>query len=124
MPFKEKTYAQLRAEWYKKLEKSGFQDAEDDQGRLKVYHSSKFMDASFTQTPEQMELTQAYYSMAGELLAEFPWKDRTHKTIWEFHCEGKTLLEICALLPTKRRRPLKKSQVDRIIKQYQQYIKD
>lgn len=118
-----KTYQQLRKEWYAKLAKTGFEDAEDDQGRLKVYHAWKFHDKSFDHTPEQMELVQAYYSQAGELLEEFQWEDKTHRKIWELHCEGKTLIEICAGLLKTRCRKLAKSQVDRIIKQYQQYIK-
>lgn len=120
---KPKTYEELRKIWYAKLEKSGFQDAEDDYGHLKVYHSYKFMDKSFDHTPEQMELVQAYYSQAGQLLEEFKWKDRTHRKVWELHTQGKTLLEISAALPKARCRPLKKSQIDRIVKQYQQYIK-
>jgi hypothetical protein len=120
---KQLTYEQLRRKWYKKLADTGFEDAEDEWGRLHKYHSYKFMDQSFTQTPEQMLITQSYYSQAGELLAEFAWKDKTHRKIWELHCEGKTLLEICAGLKKTRCRKLAKSQVDRIIKQYQQYIK-
>jgi len=120
---KELTYNQLRELWYAKLKKAGFQDIEDDKGYLLKYHSYKFADKSFDHTPEQMEIVQAYYSQAGELLEVFAWKDKTHKRIWELHTEGKTLKEISTALKTGRFRKLAKSQIDRVIKQYQQYIK-
>ncbi len=77
----------LKKEWYKKLKDAGFEDCENtahSHNPLKKWHSFKWAKVS----KEKLELTEAYYQRARELLETYHFSESIHKTIWEFHSEG------------------------------------
>lgn len=101
----------LKKIWYRKLEDSGFDDAENtshpDQP-LKTWHSFKFKDAL------KLTETSTYYLKAIQLVDTYDFDNSTHRKIWELHCEGyskrKIEKEITECDPTYKR-----SQIETII---------
>ncbi len=116
------SYEQLKKDWYKKLEESGFKDIEDDLGLLKDWDSLRFKKSSSGVLPEQMEMIRDHYTRATHLLHEYHFPSLTHRIIWTGYSDGLTLDEIVKQL-SKTKHPLKRSQVHKIISQYLLFIK-
>lgn len=96
---KKQTFDQLRAQWYKKLKKSGFNDIETFDGRLSHYISSDFYPSHYTHdlvsTESKIELEHTirearttYYQLASQFLHDHKFKNKYEMTIWELHSEG------------------------------------
>ena len=81
MSRKKTEYENLRDEWYKKLEDSGFVDAEQTDGNLKSW-SSRFSHDIVQQLKEENE---PYYYMCGQFLNEYRFESRFEQIIWEYH---------------------------------------
>lgn len=77
-------YDKLRAIWYKKLEKSGFQDIESDNYNLKIW-SSKF---ARKESMLSWEAKAVYYQMAANFLNDYKFKTKREQNIWRYHSEG------------------------------------
>lgn len=89
--FNSKQFKALKDKWYKKLEKSGFEDAEKDENSLKSWHSYIFVvedDTTF------QESKKTYYSMAGKFFHDYVFKSKKDKAIWELHSEGISIRNI------------------------------
>lgn len=113
-------FKQLKAEWYKRLNKSGFEDQEDQYERLKCYSQVK--------APEEAKVE--YYRLAGQFLYEYEFALPLHRSIWALHAGGFGRNAICSRLrvmskvkttPAKVRRILEK--LGREFKVYR-YISD
>lgn len=108
----------LQSEWYKKLAKSGFEDAEDYRflgeknkvrtKSLRMYNdrNGKTQTSIFetvdmnrplkrwhnnilnSVTTIEVELTLEKYERARDLLNWFKFETEMHKRIWELHCDG------------------------------------
>lgn len=113
-PFNSPEFKALSAEWDEKLEQSKFVDVEQTVGRhrlLKLWHASRFNQSWARRRFVEID---GYYDWAKSLLRAFPFKNHTHRKIWELHCDGKSKREIAKaisdLSPCYR-----KSQVGNII---------
>lgn len=101
----------LQQIWRRKLERSGFEDAETPDGQLKNYalHWTSVDSGRF-------HATQRYYELAGQMLHTHPFKDVVDKTVWRHHSQGKTWKEIADKMGLTLR------QVRSIIDGYAKYI--
>jgi hypothetical protein len=86
MKQKDPKYKQVENHWYTVLKNEGFQDIEDSKtGMLKEWDFNFFRN-QFNLI--DYSTTVLYYEKAKQLLLFHPFKDDTHKTIWELHCDG------------------------------------
>lgn len=85
--YRTKEFKSLERDWYQKLKKEGFQDAEDatkDYRPLHEWHSFRFA----AKDPLRLESAKDYYDKAKDLLESYPFKTPMHKWIWELHTSG------------------------------------
>jgi hypothetical protein len=114
----------LQREWANKLEASGFTDIETPNGLLKDWDSLRFRKPSLGLIPEQMEAIRDFYTKAEEFYYSFEFPDTTHKEIWRLFSKGHTVDEIVKQLgKAVKFRGLKRSEVHRVIAQYEQFVK-
>lgn len=88
-----KKFKQLEAEWDKKLKDSGFEDAEQRSGHLKVWSHRFVVGAEVN-----MEAKLEYYRAAGHFLHEYQFPNTVERRIWELHAEGEGRHRIVAAL--------------------------
>lgn len=95
-PKKKRTedYQSLKKVWYKKLEKSGFQDIEQDEFNLKQY-SFRITQAAVRRS---WHASSEYYYMADQFLHNFKFKNNLERIIWEYHANGISMRDIAKLL--------------------------
>lgn len=84
-------YKHLKAEWYRKLSASGFEDIEDSKGRLKQWDRR-------TLAYETMEATMTHYADVEEFLNTHPELPERDRSILELYTEGKQLKDISRML--------------------------
>lgn len=92
MSNKPKTLDELKAKWYKRLQKDGFKDIEKPDGSLK-------MDAHYNtmynyRNPIIYDAKERYYQLASQFLHDHKFSSRLEKFIWEQHCEGVGIVNI------------------------------
>lgn len=87
-----------KSKWYKKLEREGFNDIEQDEDNLKVW-SSVF---SKRHSIEQIQAKQVYYQMATNFLEDYEFGIRREEIIWAYHSEGISYRNISKLLKKVR----------------------
>ena len=81
-------FMKLNEQWSKKLEKSGFEDAEEfnsPRELLKSWHDKRFAAKYSVDTLDE---TRDYYLAAGNLLNTFTFKNNRDRKIWTMHSEG------------------------------------
>lgn len=86
--YETKQFMELNKKWAKKLEKSGFEDAEDIDSPneyLKTWHDAKF---AIKYSLSQLEETRDYYLAATHLLNIFTFKNNRDRKIWTMHSDG------------------------------------
>lgn len=101
-----KTLKELELYYYARLAAEGFCDAEDptrDDRPLHEWHAHTFRRRHGGMDSLTFEAIRDYYIAAGQLLHTYPFKNPTHRKIWELHCEGKDLGEIARAVPTLSR---------------------
>lgn len=100
MAFDGPEFKRLKARWYKKLEKAGFEDleyAKHEYGAIKPDISGTHPDGNPASLKLQiMETTQNYFEWAMRMLNEANFKNRKHKRIWQLHSEGLSTRDIGA----------------------------
>lgn len=94
-----KQFDKLKAKWYKKLEKSGFVDIEQDEDHLKQWYSTRF---KVVYDPVLFKAKEDYYRLARQFLHEHPFKSKYERLVWEYHSEGVGRREINNILKSKR----------------------
>lgn len=77
-------YEKLRDKWYKKLEKTGFKDIEQDEDTLKGY-ASVF---AYRHTHDEIVEKQQYFYMAAAFLDQYKFSTERDRIIWEYHANG------------------------------------
>lgn len=85
--YKKNEFKELEREWYQKLAKEGFEDAEDasvEWRPMRAWHSFRFKNI----TPIEIDALDAYYHKAKELLHSYEFESNMHRLIWELHTEG------------------------------------
>jgi len=98
-------FRELQRKWDEKLAKSGFVDIER---KDRVGASSRMLKTAALKnivdqyTPEQFEIKQEYYRLAGQFLHDHKFKSGKDREIWRLHSEGVSIRNIIRHL--KRRR--------------------
>ncbi len=82
--FNNKSFKKLKAKWYKKLEDSGFDDAETEKGRLKI----SAREVLRTKVADTKQSKEDYYALADSFLHEHTFDSELSKVIWEYHTNG------------------------------------
>ncbi len=103
-------YEKLRAIWYKKLEREGFNDIEQDEDNLKSWSSQFKRKVSL----DSWQAKAAYYYMAESFLNDYKFESRVERIIWEYHANGISIRDIVKLLQ-KVRIKRHKEQVNAVI---------
>jgi hypothetical protein len=99
--FKTKKFQKLKEKWYKKLEKTGFEDIEQNEGALKVWESFAFSNHRYNR--HTFAEKQEYFSLAGRFFHEHEFESDKVKEIWRLHSEGYSLSGIYDKVKTKKR---------------------
>lgn len=90
-PFQTTHFRQLLAEWNERLKESGFQDAENEKGVLKLYHSTQFRRA---RTLNLIHQKKAYFELATDFLNSHEFQTGIDREIWARHSDGAAVREI------------------------------
>lgn len=113
MTKKQAEFKKLQDKWYKKLEKSGFEDIEQADGNLKQWHSQYFITRHTTfegksswNKKKKLDATwftsqEEYYQLAGAFLHDHEFSSKTEKLIWEMHSNGMSQVDIYKALLKK-----------------------
>lgn len=96
MSYNSKEFKKLQAEWYKKLEDSGFEDIEPHENTLKSW-SLEIGRKLNQERPLVMQAKLDYYGMARSFLHDYHFNTETDKEIWERHSEGTGVFAIAKL---------------------------
>lgn len=111
---KSREFKALKALWYKKLAKTGFEDIEMDEYRLERYHSFDFPG----QQPLSFEMRQRYFELANQLLHAHKFKSPKERNIWKLHASGWTVRDIA-----KKHGYKDKHSIDIVINRLAKFIK-
>lgn len=109
---KKLSYKQEKAKWYKKLKKSGFDDIERDEHRLKVNTLDRIGRNTFSRvdyTSDQLsqerltakivhDAKQEYYYKAEHFLNSHKFESEKERVIWEYHANGLSIRDIVKVL--------------------------
>jgi len=104
-PYKTKQFEELKKKWYKKLEKTGFEDIEQADGRLVGKHGEWF---KYYHNPTLDLAKQDYFRHAGYFLYEHKFANDFERRIWELHVEGISIRNIAKILSKRYPRVTKK----------------
>lgn len=88
----------LKAIWYKKLEKSGFHDIESNENDLKWSSNSQAKQNLHEDRKEFNKNKENYFRLAGYFLNDHNFESIIEKTIWDAHASGTGHKRIPALL--------------------------
>lgn len=113
-------YEKLRKIWYKKLERSGFNDIELNDNDLKE-PSSIFRLSRNPQVVWKAKV--AYYHMATRFLNDYEFKSKQDKIIWEYHTEGLACRNIAKLLTKALRKKINHVVVWRTVSKHRVIMK-
>jgi hypothetical protein len=101
-----KEFKELKAKWDKKLEKSGLENIEQEDGNLKNWSSRVFSSSrsgiNVEDRIEYYKSVEGYYRTAGQFLHEYKFKSNKEKLIWELHCEGLSVREIMIIMRKRK----------------------
>ena len=102
IPFhKTPAFKKLNEKWKKKLEKSGFDDIEQDEEHLKLLHSTQFYRARANEQAGGIQAKMDYYHLTTQFLNEYSFETAQDKRIWEEHDKGLKVPEIVKELKIK-----------------------
>lgn len=111
--FQTKEFKDLQDKWYTKLSKSGFNDVEDGDDRLKEWDSFNF---SGRYDQNSFHSTEQYFILAGQFLHSYKFETKRDRLIWKLHSEGRTLTNIADVLKARNFPKHSRSLVFRIMK--------
>lgn len=93
MDYNSEEFRELRRQWMKKLEDSGFKDIEKwDLSEYRIVQ--EFDQLKRRQNFQMMSQVTTYYSEAVEFLDVHQFKDEMDREIWEKHVKGLSTHEI------------------------------
>lgn len=107
----------LKAKWKKKLERSGFYDIEDDQGRIIDHKTIQDLQKLCGFRIGFMEAIRDYFYWAGGMVSRGKFKSSADRKIWKLHAEGLSSREIELSVPFEQSTICKK------IKKIRQYLR-
>lgn len=85
---KTKKFKDLKKEWDKKLEKTGFKDIETPDGKLKNYHSVYW---GIEERKERALRATGYFDLAMDVFRKHKFKNPKEKLVWLLHAKGNTV---------------------------------
>lgn len=88
-------FEKLQAEWDKKLKDSGFEDAEQRDGNLKLWSTMLFR---VHHNDTLYRAKEEYYRLAGHFLHDHKFTSTTEHAVWELHAKGMSMRDIVATL--------------------------
>jgi hypothetical protein len=91
MDNKSKEFLKLQEKWYKKLKSDGFEDIEQDEEHLTVWHTHLFNQ---NYDDVKFQAKEDYYRAAGHFLHDYPFKNKKERLIWQLHSEGISIRHI------------------------------
>lgn len=111
---KPEDYQKIRDVWYRKLERTGFEDIEQDEYNFKTgLNSYRFKNKDVLR---DYHAKSEYYSMAGQFLHSHKFASNLEKTIWEYHANAISVRNIAKLLSKVRTtRKMNKDSVNKIV---------
>ena len=109
-------FKKLNATWKKKLEKSGFEDKEQDENRMKNWDSS----VQLRYDHHKFESIEEYYRQAGWFLNEHEFPSKWHQKIWEMHANGATIEETSRVMKSCKFKVHNKTAIYRELKKLTQ----
>lgn len=111
--------ARLKQRWQKKLRASGFQDIEDEDGRLKRMTVESELRSLTGFQPGIMESIRDYFSWAEEMANRKGrvFKSAADRQIWTLHSRGLSSREIAESVPFDQ------TYIARKIKKIREYLK-
>lgn len=112
-------FKKLQAEWYKKLEQSGFEDIEEEDGSLKeraARYASKYNGTYFQAKKGYYESVEEYYRLATQFLHSHRFKNKREKLIWEMHSNGTSIRNIVKELEKRQYPASKRDSVHKVVK--------
>jgi len=129
MAKKQPSYAELRKKWYKKLERSGFEDQEINDYALKnPSYRYSHMDRRREYTMEQARIYWAskheYYYLANQFLHQYKFASVRERNIWEYHSNGISIRGIVKVLNKLPSKKTNRDAVFEIIKRLANTMKD
>jgi hypothetical protein len=93
----------LQKAWYKKLRDEGFDDIEQDEENLKVWHSHFFANRLKNRhTQSSWASKEEYFRVAGQFLHDHEFLDPLDKAVWELHANGLPVTKIVDELRSRR----------------------
>lgn len=95
-------FDKLKAKWYKKLEKSGFEDIESSEDRLKSYSNKFARKDEYMNSVDTWETKAEYYYIAEYFLNTHKFNSKLEKSIWEYHANGISVRNIVNILKKVR----------------------
>lgn len=108
------SFRAVQKEWYEKLKKDGFKDAEEvfkEEHRLKIFDSCQF---NRERVRNVFQFKQDYYLMAEKFLNLYKFDNQMERTIWEMHSNGVSIRSISS--SWKSGKAPNKDSVNRIIR--------
>ena len=103
--YKTPKLAKLKAKWYAKLKKKGFEDIEHDEDHLKLY-SERFVvrNLGAYANPTLTSAKVEYYSACRKFQSSYTFKNKKEKGMFEMHSEGISIRDIATKYKTSRRK--------------------
>jgi hypothetical protein len=95
--FKTKEFESLKSKWYKKLEKSGFEDLEHSDENSPYLKHGSFQASMQFYTQEK----ETYYRLWTNYLSHNKIEDHKLNLVFSMHSEGETLTQITNLLKSR-----------------------
>ncbi len=131
-------YKRLRAEWYQKLKDLDFVDIEQDDDKLKAWHSFRWLNnhqyskkptaklSSLEETDKtymrNQQATHDYFYYANQFLNSHKFEKEIHKIIWEEHVKGLGVKLIAKQLTQDGVYDTNHNEIWRIIKHYKKIL--
>ncbi len=101
-------FQKLNEKWQQKLAKTGFNDIEENEDRLKHWSHK------YSLRPEQNAAKAEYFRAAGQFLHDYVFPDAYHRTVWELHTAGLSFREVVLELKKKGFKKAYRWQVQRV----------
>lgn len=113
--YQAKGFKNLKDEWYARLQKEGFEDAEQDE----IYLKQTSIGASSSVSKRALEVSttsrEEYYRYVGQFLYDYKFQTEREREIWALHTEGTSIREIVKHFQSKKI-PTGKDRVQNLIK--------
>lgn len=118
-PKKQLEFKELQKIWYDKLRKSGFEDIEQDETKLKTWSTELARDRR-TVSFRSKEL---YYYKANHFLHDYEFESNIEKVIWEYHSNNVSFRDISKILNAVSKKQRSRMLIFRVIRRLQEEMK-